>query len=144
MSIYGLQARGGCSTRYRTGSQRVLQPDGRVLSRSHGGTQVPHQDGLPSELCARPDLSRRLRMDALQSSVAPGCTPRGGHRGGEIDRCCRPTANTGAGTFPADIRSLSAIFTNDHRTWSTALSLSMRLSSARRDLHYETHRLAAM
>jgi hypothetical protein len=65
------QAAGRCSTRYRTGSHNVLPAGGEAPILEPWGNAGSPLDGLPSKLCATPDLSGRLRMDALQPSVAP-------------------------------------------------------------------------
>src|SRR5215831_17387329 len=70
MLMHGFQAGGGCCTRYRTGCQNVLPPDGEAPILEPWGNAGSPLDGLPSKLCATPDLSGRLRMDALQPSVA--------------------------------------------------------------------------
>ena len=140
MLMHGFQAGGGCCTRYRTGSQNVLPPDGEAPILKPWGNADSPIDGLPSKLCATPDLSGRLRMDALQPSVVSAklyAPPK--RTSAPIMVAARPEAATvvfgrlivvavplrmpcgaGAAHSRQPTRSFSAIFTNDHRCWNTA------------------------
>src|SRR5215470_6811360 len=69
MLMHEFHAGGGCGTRYRTGCQNVLPPDGEAPILGAWGNAGSLLDGLPSKLCATPDLSGGLRMDALPLPV---------------------------------------------------------------------------
>jgi len=136
MLMHGFQPGGGRCTRYRTaGSQNVLPPAGETPILERWGNAGSPLDGLPSKLCAMPDLSGRLRMDGLQPSVvsaklyappkrtsvpivAAACPEAATVVLGRLTVVAVPLrmpCSAAAAHSRQPTGSLSAIFTNDHQ-----------------------------
>ena len=134
MLMQELQAAAGRCTRYRTGAHNVWPPGGEVPIWGLWGNAGSPLDGLPSKLCATPDFSGRLRMDALQPSVAPAeLSSQSGRASVPMMAGARPEAPTASGRLTVvavplrmqcnaraahcreTTRPLPAMSTNDHQ-----------------------------